>query len=200
MHIFANLEAGLPLTDLEGYGAIEYVHNGEYFIATCNGGDLYAALTNKGVLWASTNDAIDAALFQGQLELVHYFRLDSGVIYQVKADNLYETDSRFELRKQVFSNLLDWKLGSFGSPTTLPLFSNKDASPNAWERELSEYDEGTEARIAREEQYYDMSALDRCQWCGKFETVYPLTDGTLACFDCVESLEDEEPANTEEVN
>src|SRR5579864_3918087 len=93
MHIFQHIVESKPLTDLEGYGAIEFFRNGQWFVGACNHGDLEVAKlkNDAGLVWASTKDAIEAAIFQGGYELDTYYTIEDGHVYRIELDCLYET-------------------------------------------------------------------------------------------------------------
>jgi hypothetical protein len=102
-HIAYHIIEGKPLTDLEGYGAIQFYQNGQWFIGACNFGDLECArIKGRGLVWASTQEAIKIAAFQAGYEIEHFFEVEQGKVYRAAIDTLYETDRTFQLTKHVY--------------------------------------------------------------------------------------------------
>jgi asparagine synthetase B (glutamine-hydrolysing) len=179
-HIFQNIVEGKPLTELEGYGAIEFVRQGQWFVGACNFGDLAVAKlkNDAGVIWASTKDCLGAAIFQGGFELEHFYTIEQGKIYRVEVDSLYETDQVFNLAKRPLDILpstgkghyWDWK-------------DSKDRQEN-WYRDSSL----TQSTIAGPDSDVPSSFFDECEFCGNPE--FELMDyyDSLICEACAEIL------------
>jgi hypothetical protein len=210
MHIFAHIAEGLDLKELEGYGAIEYTRNGEYFVGACNHGALEIALTDKGVIWSSTADSIDAAIFQGGLTLIHYFRVDNGAIYHVETDSLYDTDHTFKMREHFYPPSAPY----FPSASTTGIRAGDDKArfgghPSGSSDTMQEWERAMEREEARYERTElgsdvpDIHSMDWCHWCGKFAECVSLDDGSVGCYECAElwdEMKDEErAANPDEV-
>lgn len=203
MHIFAHISEGLATDELEGYGAIEYIRDGKYYVAATNHGSLEVALTDKGVVWASTSESIDAAICQAGYTLKHYYRIDQGSVYRVEPDAMYDTEHTFKMREHVYPKYTpapayfpSAKTGIIGDSSTM----------NQWERDLE-----------REERLYEISAFhsdpdmpipdgspefthDWCHWCGKFAEVASMDDGSLGCLECIDlfdEMEDEDADKSE---
>jgi hypothetical protein len=100
MHIFQHILDGLPLTDIQGYGAIEYFRDGAFFVGCCNGGALEVALTSIGVVWASTSEAIECACGQAGVELKHFYKVEQGKMYRIETDAMYTTDLTFAMSER----------------------------------------------------------------------------------------------------
>lgn len=66
-HIFSHIANGLSLSDLNGYGAIVYRLNSDWYIGTFNMGELAIASTREGIFFASTSKALDRALLTAGL-------------------------------------------------------------------------------------------------------------------------------------
>jgi hypothetical protein len=125
MHIFQHILDGLPLSEIKGYGAIEYYRDGAFFVGCCNGGSLEVALTSAGVVWASTSDAIEGACGQAGIELKHFYKVDQGKIYRIETDAMYTTDLTFRMSERP-KDAKGWE--SFGSNTA----DSKTAQENWW--------------------------------------------------------------------
>lgn len=104
MHIAYHMAEGKPLTDLEGYGAIQFYQDGAWYIGACNFGDLECAKlkNDKGIVWASTQAAIDSAVFQAGYEIEYFYKIEQGSVYRVEPDSLYSTDKTFQMTKRVY--------------------------------------------------------------------------------------------------
>jgi hypothetical protein len=100
MHIFQHILDGLPMSDLKGYGAIEYFRDGAFYVGCCNDGSLEVALTSAGVVWASTADAITFACRQAGVELKHFYKVEQGKMYRIESDAMYTTDLTFAMSER----------------------------------------------------------------------------------------------------
>ena len=108
MHIFGHLNEGRDLSDIGGYGAIEFIRKdqGTDKINLCKleGGDLhiYGIGTNakncKGIIWASVDDYIEAAAKAAGIK-VFAFKVETGQVYSVDKGMLYLSKEKLELRK-----------------------------------------------------------------------------------------------------
>jgi predicted glutamine amidotransferase len=137
MHIFQHITDGLSLEEIKGYGAIEFYRDGAFFVGCCNGGELEVALTNVGCIWASTRDAIDFALAQADLKLIHYYHVDAGELYRIEADGMYATNETFKMSERR-KDAKKWDdYGTSANSTT------------GWQAELTEY-EAIADKIAEE--------------------------------------------------
>ena len=95
-HIFANIAEGRGLNNLEGYGAIVYRLNGEWFIGRFNDGDMRAVITSHGVFFASTKDAIMEALSYAGVEIQQWLKVRDNNVYRLTHEGLnkaYKVDA-----------------------------------------------------------------------------------------------------------
>lgn len=100
-HIFAQLEDGLDLSELRGYGAVEFLRRSvsdRIFLFTFNHNDLHVAHIkfkggNEGCLWSSTESALRssmaAAMWRGYTVFAD---LADDRLYAATAKNLYKYD------------------------------------------------------------------------------------------------------------
>jgi hypothetical protein len=206
-HIFEHLVENLPLTDLVGYGAIEYVQNGEYYIGQCNGGELQVAKTEQGIVWASTQDAIEVACFQSGIKIETFFRIEDEHIYRVETEMIYETDKTFNLTDAPPINKKSWSdFGVLSNTFDVSGISDRPAghyndfnngltngfiTGHAWEKELTENSGGSEGLEYSSSRYGSES--DICDWCGETGPCAVMTDSTLVCNPCQKELNDETP-------
>ena len=107
-HIFYQIIEDKPLDELKGYGAIEYVRDNTLYIGKCNGGELVCARTSLGIVYASTQEAVIGACKQAGIELETFYTVESGKLYKVEKDSLYETDKTFQLGDRWGDNDYDW--------------------------------------------------------------------------------------------
>lgn len=109
-HIFAHLAEGRTLEDVRGYGAITYAiaqYPGRILLARWNGAPLYIAqikrgTRNLGLVWASSEDAIEAATSVLHLERVIY-NMEPRRVYSAHEGKLYKTDTMLEVGAAVYS-------------------------------------------------------------------------------------------------
>ncbi len=105
MQIFAHLAAGLPLSEIEGSGAITFFKDNNLFFSKFHGGQLaIARLKEGGILWSSDENHLRSALLGGgrtsqdyefltlQDELVYYYGPEDG-------GTLYETDTKIGIQR-----------------------------------------------------------------------------------------------------
>jgi hypothetical protein len=98
MHLFAHIDEGHDLEDIQGYGTVAYIHRdkpGEILLGTFNNGDLTVVYTALGAIWASTTKAIDAALDAAMVERISTVRTEDTNLYVMK-------DATLKLRKEKF--------------------------------------------------------------------------------------------------
>lgn len=96
-HIFAQLDEGKPLSELEGYGAITWIDKarpGIVNLSRFNGGVLSAARVfskNKqfGVVWASTQDALKRSLDAAGLDR-KWVNIENDRFYEVRDGDIHE--------------------------------------------------------------------------------------------------------------
>lgn len=114
MHIFAHLDEGKPLSDVESYGAItyvckiepEHVHLGRFYDGELAIFGLGTYPEPEAVLWASTPGTLDRAT---ALAEVSSFRYDvkQGVLYRATGGKLYGSEQKLDFAEPF--NRLDWR-------------------------------------------------------------------------------------------
>jgi asparagine synthetase B (glutamine-hydrolysing) len=87
-HIFANVADGRTLDELEGYGAVVYRVNGDWFIGRFNDGDMKVAMTSAGLFFASTKDALMEALSFAGLTVQKWIKVKDNTFYRLTAFGL----------------------------------------------------------------------------------------------------------------
>jgi hypothetical protein len=142
MHIFQHILDGLPLTDIKGYGAIEYFRDGAFFVGCCNGGALEVALTSIGVVWASTSEAIECACGQAGVELKHFYKVEQGKMYRIETDAMYTTDLTFAMSERP-KDAKGWE--SYGNTA-----DSKSAQENWWMTDKEEKEMDAEITLRLE--------------------------------------------------
>lgn len=90
MHIFAHLDEGKDLSELRGYGAVCFVHNGLWHLGRFNNGDLSVAhIPDVGWAWASTRSSLETALgMSGFEDGIIWLRLKEGRCYVIDGHNI----------------------------------------------------------------------------------------------------------------
>lgn len=106
MHIFAHLAEGMPLTELEGYGAIEYIDTRSpesIFLSKMRSGELTVLGIGsrstegvRGVLWSSDGTHAWNVINYIGVDAFPY-KLETGNIYQARPTGLYETERKAEI-------------------------------------------------------------------------------------------------------
>ncbi len=133
--IFWHLAEGRDLSEIEGYGAIWYVAEGDdsEYLGRFNGGSLAVARLKcgelwQGVVWSSTENHLQMALeAAGWDKLGEFLQIDDKKLYRAKEGELWVTGQEIGIRKAVIgftsSGYTSWK-GGMGShvhtPTPLP--------------------------------------------------------------------------------
>lgn len=106
MHLFAHLADGLPFTDIEGYGAIEWIDRAQGpHIRLCmlDGGELsiYGIGTDPentiGVVWSSDDEHLEKALRAAGLRKHFAYNVKEGAVYAVHSGALWRTDDTLTL-------------------------------------------------------------------------------------------------------
>jgi predicted glutamine amidotransferase len=184
MHIFEHIAAKMDTVELEGYGAIEYKQNGKYFIARSHG-ELCVAKLKNGIVWASTSEALDAAIFQSGYELEHFYQIDSGTIYLVELDGLYKTDMEFHLTdKKPITGKTDWRQFSMQNIRSDKKSDLDSDYQGAW-KGFDQWDDTPEGS----DTLSSAITFSECTWCGEYGDVQHQKDGSCACIVCLRELE-----------
>lgn len=183
MQIFEHIAAGLPMRELEGYGAIEYYRDGEYYIGCCNGGALECVKTSIGLVWASTKQAIRGACKQAGIEITCWYNIESEHIYRVTSEELWETPERFDMSYSYAVE--DWCTGSVADTAIQSPDPIGFHSENAWEHELSMRGLSADVPAYGIPEWWDDDAGEygRCELCGETDTLNQYSD-TWVCLDC----------------
>lgn len=118
MHIFQHIIEGRDLSDIEGYGAIVYQSEGKIWLGRFNGGDMCVARAPWGIVYASTQDAIDNAFRIAGLPEPVYYQINDGVLYFIENGLLYKTDNKLNISRGYVATKwsdVDWKDWQGGS-------------------------------------------------------------------------------------
>jgi len=96
MHLFQHLAEEEPLTDVEAYGAVEYVKTAEpgaIYLGRFNGGSLSVRrVRGLGVLWSSDAGHLKRALrLAGLAKGGKEYAVEDGFLYVVRGGKLYDT-------------------------------------------------------------------------------------------------------------
>lgn len=103
MHFFHHLDAGLPFTDIEGYGSIEWLRRDELesgleriFLSRMKGGVLAIfgigdplAPKSDGIVWSSDERHLLEALFTAGIENFYPYKVEEGAIFYVQDGEVY---------------------------------------------------------------------------------------------------------------
>ncbi len=97
MHLFGHIDAGLPFSDIFGYGAIEFIRKdspGKVYLCKLQAGDLSVCGIGKdnndyqGVVWSSNGAHLTQALTVAGIE--HFdFLVETGKVYYVQNGKYY---------------------------------------------------------------------------------------------------------------
>jgi hypothetical protein len=99
-HIFEHIKCNIPLTDLEGYGSVEYMDAsdlGAIFLCKMLDGELSIVTTAHGVIWASDRDHLDQALQIAGIPIVSRVKVKQGRVYRVCKGKIACTARRLDL-------------------------------------------------------------------------------------------------------
>lgn len=122
MHIFAHLSEGRELTDLKGYGAVEWIMVGkpdEILLCKMRGGELaIAGIGNHpnpiGTVWSSSKKHLEEAFRDAGITTKNYFiyKAEEGHVYSVKNGSLFSTEQKISLgeREKMLSGVnFNWQ-------------------------------------------------------------------------------------------
>ncbi len=147
MHIFAHLNEGHSLFELDGYGAIEYIDKrlpGRIYLCRFDTGDLAVRMSKRyGTIWSSDEDHLDAALNAARLgnqfkamkvDRCRAYFVENGVFYQTPTHHMVSQQTKgFGFYSYYGSHSDNWDKGyrvtdtrASKNPTKDPLV--KDAS------------------------------------------------------------------------
>ena len=102
-HIFAQIADGLPLSELEGYGTIVYVHDSKWFIGRFNGGELAIAITELGVFYCSEKFVLEHSLRLAQIEIKKLQYAVDGTLYTITPEGIEKVDESLDVRRPFIS-------------------------------------------------------------------------------------------------
>ena len=140
-HIFEHIKCGLPASDLEGYGAIEYMDSddpGAIFLCKMLDGELSIATTAKGVVWSSDRDDLERALQVAGVPVISFVKVKQGRIYRVWHGKIERTKQRFDLSPSHTKR--HWSSYSTTPATNTAFGTSFDMKPTAYDARLDEWD------------------------------------------------------------
>lgn len=207
MHIFHHIADGVDLSTIEAYGTIIYRKGEALYGGRFNGGELSIALTNEGLLFASTEYAIERAIELSGLELVHFYEVVEGDLYRLEYDNLYVTPEKINISASTSKLTWDYFKNhqeEWWKDTDSSDFSSGKARPNLnhggrgslaldWELDMRDLDatgreSDMEVELAGEEPTGYTDEYNECEMCQYFGTpdqiYYHRLDNALVCQDC----------------
>jgi hypothetical protein len=154
---------------LEGYGAIVYRVNGEWFIGRFNDGDMRVAMTTAGIFFASTKDAIMEALSYAGITVKKWLKVRDNHVYRLTHEGLtkaYKVDA--------MGTRLKWNDDFLVGPST-PRPATATATATATDIPDSRWD-------------------DQCDYCGAYGVrLYVHGKRDAVCADCYYEATDEIP-------
>lgn len=87
-HIFQSIAEGRTLNDLQGYGAIAYTLNGQWYLGRFNDGELSAVKTSEGIFFASTKDALFEAMSYAGITIIKWLKIRNNNVYRLTLKGL----------------------------------------------------------------------------------------------------------------
>lgn len=193
-HLFSHIDAGLSLSDVNGYGAVEFTQEGTYYIGAANGGELACAKLDVGVVWASTAKCIEVAVMQAGYTVEKWYEIEQGKMYSVDAKSLWCTDMKFDLgARSYFSQYCG------GYTSHWRHSSGKDNWKNGWEldgfdtRYHTTEDNTTEVELEEDDLTtveLGRSWRDTCDWCGEYTDCVVMDDSSTGCLDCAQEVKE----------
>jgi hypothetical protein len=102
MHIFAHLNEGKDMKELQCYGAIEWIERAlaPGHILLCkltDGGDLEIARTEHGIVWSSAKTALMAALDAAEIDVEEMVEVKRGHVIELHDGEAWGTDREIEV-------------------------------------------------------------------------------------------------------
>jgi hypothetical protein len=116
-HLVLNLAEGVPFTELEGYGAVEYFDRTQpdaVKLCRMRNGSLAVygveSARNRpaGVVWSSDAAHLESALGAARLDYFRYREPEEGVVYTVRGGGLYRSKEILKLREPTTVSNLGW--------------------------------------------------------------------------------------------
>lgn len=108
-HIFEHLSEAISLSDLEGYGAVVYRKDAEWFIGRFNGGEMSIAKTPQGLFFASRKDYLTYALRMAGIKIDGFLAVEEGIRYRMEAGGI-APDGKLNVASSSFS--FNWADGA----------------------------------------------------------------------------------------
>lgn len=119
MHIFAHLNEGLPLNDIQGYGVIEWIDKRKperINLCRLRNGDLEICGLGKdtddydGIVWSSDDDHANLAL--NTAGIPHFsFKVDENKVYYIEGGQLFVDGSHKLALSSAYTPMYDWRKG-----------------------------------------------------------------------------------------
>jgi len=158
-HIFSYIDQQLNMQELKGYGAIVYgcYDTPGLFIGRFNGGELSCAKTKYGIVFASTEEAVEVACWMAGIEIIHYYSIENKDILYISPDgNVYD----HEKNGLDVSEGKKWDWRGFGVPSkgSVSLTSKVDSEWAAWAE--------SEGITDQFDDYHDEREVVVCDSCG----------------------------------
>lgn len=163
-HIFMHLAEGKSLTEIEGYGAIEWANlcTGEMHLCRFVNGDLAIASTQYGVFWMSN--------IKDLATIMKKFRIACSIEEAPENTVLTVRDEYFELGEEmeiseVLSCWHSWKSNvalTRGEQTTQSITPYKMEDAEAWWTDQLTKREQEEEEEAKAQREYEMHLVDDC--------------------------------------
>jgi asparagine synthetase B (glutamine-hydrolysing) len=171
-HIFHSLANGQTLNDLEGYGAIVYSLNGVWYIGRFNEGEMSVALTDSGVFFASTKEALIEALGFAGVAVTRWLNVRNNSVYTVTAAGIKRA---YKIKAR--GTRLRW---------------NDKATNSKYDLSWADDDRlNWSYPIPSERDAPEMPS--ECELCGEIAELYE-DDRQLMCAECYSALHDKLPA------
>lgn len=106
-HIFRHIADGLPLSDIQAYGAIVYRRTdapGDLWLGRFNGGELSVARISAGgvqlgVMWSSTRKALASAAAMAGYATA-FVAIDAGKLYRLAGGEIYATAAVLDISER----------------------------------------------------------------------------------------------------
>jgi len=131
-HIFANINEGVPLSELKGYGTIVYAYTKApetLYLGRFNGGEISVAQVRDGkqtlgIMWASTRHALKSALHLAGLKGTYYNIVEQAV-YKIQDGRITQVGDWLNVGKQEHKTFIP--ASAYGTSwKTTPLDSSYD--------------------------------------------------------------------------
>lgn len=126
-HLLSHLVAGLPFSEIQGYGAITWLRPSQpevTFMGRLSArGEFACARTKFGVVWSSAKDSLKAALRAANIVAESFFTIDVGKVYYAHLGMLYWDDTHPSIA--VTQPVVTQHFSSYSTGTTSQYWCNK---------------------------------------------------------------------------